>query len=79
MWTSYPNSHDNITSLVVTSEGDIGKMIHPKSSKQSRRRNEEKRCLMSWDSRISGKRSHAESMTPGRMWEYELPTGIKSK
>ena len=45
-------------------------MIHPKSSKQSRKRNEEKRCLMSNLSREISKRSHAEPITPGRMPEH---------
>ena len=36
MWTSYPNSHSIFLLIAVIPEKDIGKLIRPKSSKQSK-------------------------------------------
>ena len=36
MWTSYPKLSQHSNLIAVNLEKDIGKMIHPKSSQQSR-------------------------------------------
>ncbi|NEP53287.1 MAG: hypothetical protein F6K65_32575 [Moorea sp. SIO3C2] len=40
MWTTFPYSHSDFIESAVNSEKEIGKVEHPKSSKQSLERNE---------------------------------------